>query len=144
MTTRATSPVFHFSPSEHHRRVMDQTKQELAYSGGDLAAWQRRLRRRLASLIGDVPRERVPLRPRTIWKREHALGSIEKVVFTSEACCDVPAFVCLPRDAKPPYTFMICLQGHSTGMHNSIAVQRDDNSLRFPDLDGVSVGIPGK
>jgi hypothetical protein len=89
MAKPATSPVLHLSPSENHRHVMDQTKQELAYTGGDLKAWQRKLRRRLATLIGDFPQERVPLRSKTIWKREHALGSIEKVVFTSEAFCDV-------------------------------------------------------
>jgi len=33
-----------------------------------------------------------------------------------------PAYVCLPRGGRPPYAFMICVQGHSTGMHNSIAV----------------------
>lgn len=117
------------SPSEHHRYLMDRTVPALAYDGGDVGAWQRRLRRALAKAVGDLPEDRVPLRPRTLWKREHPLGTIEKVVFTSEPHCDVPAYVCLPRDAKPPYTAMVCLQGHSTGMHNSIAVQRDDNSL---------------
>ncbi|MBU4200960.1 MAG: hypothetical protein KJ919_13695 [Verrucomicrobia bacterium] len=37
-------------------------------------------------------------------------------------------YVCLPRDVRPPYRFMVCLQGHSTGMHNSIAVQREDET----------------
>ncbi|NQT93084.1 MAG: prolyl oligopeptidase family serine peptidase, partial [Lentisphaerae bacterium] len=59
---------------------------------------------------------------------QHPLGTIEKLVFTSEPYADVPAYVCLPENAAPPYTFIICLQGHSTGMHNSIAVQRDDNT----------------
>jgi dienelactone hydrolase len=57
------------------------------------------------------------------------LGQIEKIVFTAEPFSDVPAYVCLPKDVSPPYTFMICVQGHSTGMHNSIAVQRDDETL---------------
>lgn len=61
-----------------------------------------------------------------LWRRDHELGSIEKVAFTSEPFADVVAYVCLPQTAQPPYPFMICLQGHSTGMHNSIAVQRDD------------------
>jgi dienelactone hydrolase len=124
----APSPL-HLSPSEFHRQLMDRTVPELRYDSGDVPVWQRRLRRKLATLVGDWPPERVPLRPRSLWKRAHALGTIEKVVFTAEPHADVPAYVCLPRDAKPPYTFMVCLQGHSTGMHNSIAVQRDDNSL---------------
>lgn len=129
MPARSSAPVLHLSPSENHHRLMKAIVPELRYAGGNVPAWQRPLRRKLAELVGDWPTERVPLRPRSLWKRDHALGTIEKVVFTSEAHCDVPAFVCLPKNAQPPYTFMICLQGHSTGMHNSIAVQRDDNSL---------------
>ena len=124
----------HLSPSVHHRHVMDRTEQTLAYDGGDVKTWQRRLRRKLRQLLGDMPEERVPLKVRTLWKRQHPLGTIEKIVFTSEPYSDVLAFVCLPKDVSPPYTFFICVQGHSTGMHNSIAVTRDDNTkpLKVP------------
>jgi len=119
---------FHFSPSELHRHLMEQTEKKLRYDGGDVRQWQRRLRGKLRLLIGEMPRVRVPLNVRQLWKRSHNLGTIEKVVFTSEPYSDVPAYVCIPKDAKPPYTFMICLQGHSTGMHNSIAVSQEDET----------------
>lgn len=119
----------HLTPSEHHKHLMDTIKPALAYEGGNVAVWQRKLRRKLKQLVGDTPAERAPLNVRQLWKRETPLGTIEKVVFTSEPYADVLAFVCLPKNIKPPYTFMICLQGHSTGMHKSIAVDRDDNSL---------------
>ena len=90
--------------------------------------WQTKLRRKLRQLVGDMPTERCPLRPRRIWQREHPLGTIEKIVLTSEPRSDVLAYVCLPRDVEPPYTFMVCLQGHSTGMHNSIAVKLEDEN----------------
>ncbi len=122
------TPSLHLSPSEFHRHLMAQTKQSLAYDGGDVKAWQGRLRRKLRQLIGDMPETRCPLRPRTLWRRDHSLGTIEKVAFTSEPFSDVTAYVCIPAGAKPPHRFFICLQGHSTGMHNSIAVQRDDES----------------
>lgn len=98
----------------------------MRYDGGDVARWQRRLRRKLRELVGDWPKEKAPLSVRQLWKREHELGTIEKIVFTSEPYADVPAYVCLPKSQEPPYTFLICLQGHSTGMHNSIAVDRED------------------
>lgn len=116
------------SPTEHHRHLMSQMVPELRFDGGDVTKWQGRLRRKVRHLVGDTPGERCDLRPRRVWMREHPLGTIEKVVFTSEPYADVPAYVCLPRDAARPYTFFICLQGHSTGMHNSIAVQRDKNT----------------
>lgn len=114
--------AFHFSPSLHHRYIMDNTEPALSYDGGNVVKWQGRLRKKLRQLVGIMPGKRVPLKVRSLWKRDHKLGIIEKIVFTSEPRSDVPAYVCLPKDASPPYTFMVCVQGHSTGMHNSIAV----------------------
>ena len=78
---------------------MAGTIRSLRYDGGEVAGWKRRLRRKLRQLVGEMPKERTPLRPRRLWNREHKLGTVEKVVFTSEPYCDVPAYVCLPRDA---------------------------------------------
>ena len=126
---------FYLSPSEFHRHLMDETRPVFHYAGQDVSEWQRQLRNELHQLIGDMPSERTPLNVRTLWHREHPLGAIEKIVFTSEPYADVPAYVCLPRNATPPFPWMICLQGHSTGMHNSIAVQREDESLPL-EVDG--------
>jgi len=125
MSRKTKNHILHLSPSEHHRHLMSQSVPSLSYAGGDVLPWQQRLRRKLRQLVGDMPARRVPLAPRQVWRREHPLGMIEKVVFTSEPHVDVPAYICLPKNRRPPYTFMICLQGHSTGMHNSIAVQRE-------------------
>ena len=114
---------------------MDQTPQVLAYDGGDVAAWQRRLRRKLRTLVGAWPKERCGLNARTLWTREHKLGTIEKILFTSEAYADVPAYLCIPKNGTPPYPTMICLQGHTTGMHVSIAVKREDETKRMK-VDG--------
>lgn len=118
----------HLSPSEQHAWLTDRTAPALAYHGGAVAAWRRALRTKVRRLLGEVPSARTPLAPRSIWRREHPLGSIEKIVFTAEPRADVPAYVCLPAGAEPPYTFVICLQGHSTGMHLSIGVEREDET----------------
>jgi len=118
----------HLSPTENHEHLMSKVVPALAYDGGDVGEWQGRLRERLRELLGDTPAERCDLAPRSIWKRDHPLGTIEKIVFTSEPYAEVTAYVCLPKDATPPYTFMICVQGHSSGMHNSIAVEREDET----------------
>ena len=119
---------FNLSPSVHHRHLMDTNEPSMSYRGEELETWRKPLRRKVRQLVGDVPEERVPLNVRSLWTRKHPLGSIEKIVFASEPYADVPAYVCLPNGVEPPYTFFICVQGHSTGMHNSIAVARDDNS----------------
>ena len=120
----------HLSPSDVHQHLMKQTTPSLQYDGGDVKVWQRKLRRKLRKLLGydTMPQKRCALKSRTIWKREHALGTIEKIVFTSEPKADVTAYLCLPKDVKPPYACMIALQGHSSGTHNSIGVERDDES----------------
>jgi len=100
----------------------------MSYSGGDVKAWQRRLRRKLRELVGWMPARPCVLNVRSIWKRDHKLGTIEKIAFTAEEHCDVLAYVCIPRGVEPPYPFMICLQGHSTGMHNSIGVDREKDT----------------
>jgi hypothetical protein len=50
------------------------------------------------------------------------------VAFTAEPMSDFVFYFFLSEYADPPYTFMICVQGHSSGMHNSIAVQREDET----------------
>ena len=126
----ALSPAPELSPSLYHRRLLRGLEPQLSYRGGDVPAWQRRVRAKLRELLGLDLREDAgtSLAMRSLWRRPHRLGSIEKIVFTSQPQADVPAYVCLPRHAQPPYTFFICLQGHTTGMHNSLGVERDDET----------------
>lgn len=118
------------SPSIYHRALGARTEQALSYRGGDAAAWQRELRAKLVDLLGyrQHAAAPVPLDVRSLWQREHPLGTIEKIVFTAESGVDVPAYVCLPKNARPPYTWFICLQGHTSGMHNSIGVAQDETA----------------
>jgi len=121
------------SPSVLHQHLMAETKQTLAWRGGDVKSWQRRLRRKVAELTGwnRMPTRRPPLNVRSLWKQERRTGTIEKIAFTAEPHADVLAYVCIPKHAAPPYTWMICLQGHSTGMHNSIGVDRERETKRI-------------
>ena len=122
---------FAYSPSVCHRLVMDAVVPELGYDGGDVKVWQGKLRRKVRKLVGMPVHQGGDLAVRSLWRREHKLGTIEKIVFRSEPGSDVPAYVCLPRGVEPPYTFMICVQGHSTGMHNSIAVKLGEETRRI-------------
>ena len=136
--------VLSLSPSVYHRRLMRRNQPAMAFAGGDVRAWQRRLRARLAELTGfaSMARQpRVPLRPRTLWRRDHALGTIEKVAFCAEPGADVLAYVCLPKGVPPPYTFFVCLQGHSTGAHVSIAIPREDDNTAATEAGDRDFGL---
>jgi dienelactone hydrolase len=117
--------LLQYSPSLVHRALLRRTRPRLGFAGGDVAGHQRRLRAKLRQLLA-LPSERPPLRPRTLWRRELAAGSVEKLVFSSEPRADVAAYVCLPRGVRPPYPFMICLQGHTSGMHCSLGLSKNE------------------
>ncbi|MCZ7647201.1 MAG: hypothetical protein M5U26_18420 [Planctomycetota bacterium] len=118
------------SPSILHQRLMRELDLPLAYRRGEVKAWQKKLRPKVSELVGmgAFAGKRAALKPRVLWRREHELGRIEKLAFVAEPHCDAVAYVCTPRAVKPPYPWFVCLQGHSTGMHNSIAVERDDET----------------
>ncbi len=107
---------------EYHLRLMEQIEQSLSFQGGDFVKWQKKLRRKLRELLGAIPGGGDPPQVREIWKRPHRLGTIQKILVSSEAHYDFPAYVCIPKTAVHPLKFVICLQGHSTGMHPSIGV----------------------
>ena len=117
MPVSNTEPAL--SPSLHHRQLMDSTSPSMSFDGGDVAEWQANLRPIVRSLVGMPSGDRIALNPRTLWKRDvpHGSidGSIEKIVFHSEPGSDIVAFLCLPKNATPPYPFFICVQGHTTG-----------------------------
>ncbi len=113
------------SPSILHGRLMDEAPQTLSYRGGDVHAWQPKLKRKVRQLLGGFSKERPHLDVRHLWTHQIELGTIHKIVFTSVPGSDVPAYVCLPANAAAPYAWMICVQGHNTGMHNSIGAPYD-------------------
>lgn len=119
------------SPSQCHQRL--EAKQELSFDPKkitSLSEWQETLRVKLVELTGIDRIEASKARNvRSLWKQDDKFGTIEKIVFTSEPHSDVAAYICLPENAAPPYTCFICVQGHNTGMHVSIARQYDDEFL---------------
>ena len=127
------------SPSACHAHLLASIKPRLSYRGGPVDAWQRRLRPALKKLIGldRLPRrgERPTLAPQLLWSREGQLGTIQKIAFRAELGADVLAYFCTPRGGRPPYPVVICLQGHTSGMHTSIAVAAEDE--RTP-IDGAA------
>ncbi len=128
---------FDYSPSVLHREMGKACEQALRYDGSDVVAWQETLRASLRALIGYYGDTvvRPPLDVRTLWRREHPLGVIEKIVFRAEAHVEVPAYLCIPKDVKPPYTWFICMQGHTSGMHNSIALDCEEKEPMEVDGD---------
>ena len=47
-----------------------------------------------------------------------------RFTFESEKNCVVPCYLTVPKQDKEKYPLIICLQGHSTGFHNTIGVAK--------------------
>ena len=72
-------------------------------------------------MMDDDPRQYSP----SIYHRELSARTEQALRYRGG---DVPAYLCVPKTTPPPYTAFICLQGHTTGMHNSIAVAYEDEA----------------
>lgn len=97
------------------------------------AVWKQRAEKNLKALLGieELLQQRPPLNPRSLWKRETELGTIEKIMFQTEEGIENRIYLCLPKGAKPPYRSFICMQGHSTGMHVSLGVEWKDEKTPY-------------
>jgi len=124
------SEPLQLSPSVLHRRLTAELRPRLRYAGGDVATWQAAARTKIIELLGLPAPVRTPPVARTHWRLEDPLGTIEMISFESEPGSDLVGYLCLPRGVAPPYPTVICLQGHSTGMHLSIG--RDAEDERTP------------
>lgn len=108
-------------PLELERKILKQTTASMRY-GQDipLNEWQTAARERLVSLLG-IPSEKCDDRFSVEYKEEKDSCFETRFVFQSEEGYFVPCHFLKPKNSeytRPPV--MICLQGHSNGMHISL------------------------
>ena len=89
----------------------------------DYRQWRRRFEARFRAMIGRFP-ARVPLRPQLLERRVFARYVREKVIFDSEPCMSVVAWVCTPRARRRGERFpaVICCHGHGTGGRSMVGL----------------------
>ena len=86
----------------------------------ELSSWQADLRAELAAIMA-LPAKRDPSTCLTIRRdSETDRYTIDRVNLSAEPGHVVPGYLLRPKQAKSPFPVMICLQGHSPGMHISI------------------------
>ncbi len=104
---------------EYTKECLAKVTPSMAYPGGDVAAWQKGARAKLRELIGlDRFVQVAPDLQIEFDKTENGVREL-RFTFESEAGYRVPCHLVLPADAKKP-PVMLCIQGHSTGMHISL------------------------
>ncbi len=127
-----------FSPDRCHERLFESGTPLLRYNDErELDAWREEVRSKLVELIGDMP-ERVPINVRIEWTKEHDSFTEYRYIYDTEPETSVPAHLLVPHAAKKPCPVVICLQGHSTGMHISLAravYDKDEETISGGDRD---------
>lgn len=120
-----------FFPETCHDYMLAHTKRELTYGPGrDVTAWRHEVASKLTELLGLNP-ERVEPDIRREYEREWDDFREIRFVFATEPGADVPCHLLVPKRGKAPFPVVICLQGHTPGMHISLDRVQTDRDLQF-------------
>lgn len=98
---------------------MQRTSPAMAFTGRDLAGWKKIAREKLADLLGMDKFEKVSPEMEIEYEKKIDGATEIRFTFQTEAGYRVPCHLLLPDGVKNP-PVMICLQGHSKGMHISL------------------------
>ena len=110
-----------YNPQTEMLRRMEECTFALRIGEGEqLEQWQEKARNQLMKRLG-LPFDRVTAAPRIEWTREEPGYTETRFAFQSEQDITVPCHLLLPDGAQQEkLPMIICLQGHSTGMHISL------------------------
>ena len=107
---------------------------ELAFDATlDFTAWQTELRQRLGEIMAVAVVEDHAVESTIRPDSQTDQYTMDRIEFQAELGQRVPGYLLRPKNAKPPLPVMICLQGHSPGMHISIGrakTERERQSIR--------------
>ena len=127
-----------FSPDTYHEHLIRTIKPELAFSEDvDYDTWRKAVKEKLTELLGDMPEEKVPLNLQIEWEMEYPEYKEIRFTFDTEPEMSVPCHLLIPHKAKKPCPVVICLQGHSTGMHVSLGrIKFERDTAKYGGEDG--------
>lgn len=110
-----------FSPDTYHEYLLRNIKPELSFDeNADYDTWRKAVKEKLLELIGDLPEEKVPSNVQVEWEMDHKDYKEIRFTFDTEPEMSVPCHLLIPYSIKKPCPVVICLQGHTTGMHVSL------------------------
>lgn len=122
---------------EHESALLRQAEPADSYRGGDVKAWQCKAKPMLAALLGLDKMISAEADLHIEYEQKIEGATEVRFTFQSEPGYRVPCHLWLPdRVEKPPV--MICLQGHSSGMHISLGrpkYEGDEKVIQGGDRD---------
>lgn len=104
---------------QHSTELIKNIRPEMAYNGEELSSWQKKAREKLYYLLGMDKFKKVAPDVEIEYEIKNDKSTEIKFSFQSEEGYRVPCHLLLPNNVENP-PLMICLQGHSSGMHISL------------------------
>ena len=127
-------------PWMHNKKLIEETTPEFRFDGTrDFYEWQSEGHKKLASLLG-LHNIKKPLDDKFTIEYKRKCDDFTEIRFTieSEEGYSFPSVMLIPHNIKTPAPVMLCLQGHSTGMHISLGRvihAPDEEDIRDGDRD---------
>lgn len=119
------------------KELLLRQEPSMAYDGSDVTSWQAKAKEQLRALLGMEKFEKADPQLEIEYETQLENATELRFTFQSEEGYRVPCHLLLPRGVENP-PVMICLQGHSTGMHISLGrvkFEGDEKSIQGGDRD---------
>ncbi len=128
----------YIKPDLCHEEAIKLIEPKLSFDESrDFEDYRAELRAKFLELIGDMP-ERVPSNVTVEYTEDRGDFIEKRFIFDTEKYASVPCHLWVPKDGKEKHGVVICLQGHSSGMHISMGrpiYEGDENSISGGDRD---------
>ncbi len=126
-----------YNPQLQHLKMLSQITPSMRMESSEpVQQWQEKARKKLAKLLG-YPFEKTEPNFRVEWEREYDIYTEIRFLFESEPEATVVCHLLLPKGARQ-VPLVICLQGHSKGMHISLGQPKfpgDEKTISGGDRD---------
>lgn len=131
-----------YLPNEHMHKLLKAIKPSMRWNEtDDINAWRKTAQEKLCRLLGLDKIKPYTCEPRLTvdFDRINKNSTREnRFRFLSEEGVIVPCHLLIPKDLKKPLPTVICLQGHSNGMHISLGkpiYKGDKKTIKSGDRD---------
>jgi hypothetical protein len=122
-----SSGVTEFSPSVAVKKELARIRPRLQYRSGAVRTWQAVARQELIKLLGDFPdRQGGVIGEQLLWEASDDIAFYQKQILLMHGSIKVPIYRAWPKKEANGKT-LICLQGHTSGMHVSLGMDKTES-----------------
>jgi dienelactone hydrolase len=114
-----------FDPVLYTKKLHDSAPMRMAFRAENrkqAEAWQKKLRPKIAELLGGFPEKHSALETQTLEVRDYPGYRREKFVFQSRPGVGVVGYLLTPKSAGAPLASMVCVAGHGRGVDDIVGI----------------------